>query len=136
MHRGIALICCLGLSACVTQEYFVKQNVTYDQYERDFVGCATKASQDVPTNTQVGWAPYVGIYSQDTNAALRQKNFGLCMRDMGYQSVPLNFCSGDAATQARKAASLRQNRENRMKITSQTCYVTKADGSPFLYTPT
>ena len=51
----------LLVGGCVDQEFFVRQNVTYDRYERDFVGCATRATQEVPTNTQVGWMPYGGV---------------------------------------------------------------------------
>ncbi len=73
------------VSGCVPSEFYVKQGVTYDRYERDGVACATAATQAVPTNTQVTWAPYVGIYSVDTNAPLRDKNMEICMRDRGYQ---------------------------------------------------
>jgi hypothetical protein len=74
----------LSLTGCVTNEFYVKNGVTLDMYERDGVGCATTATQAVPTNTQIGWAPYVGIYSADTNAPLRDKNMEICMRDRGY----------------------------------------------------
>lgn len=123
----------LLVGGCVDQEFFVRQNVTYDRYERDFVGCATRATQEVPTNTQVGWMPYVGVYSADTNAALRGKNFELCMRDRGYQKVKMPYCQGEKLKAATAQAKAPQNRQRKMKVTSASCWVGKADGSPFLY---
>ena len=123
----------LVLAGCVDQEHFVKQNVTYDRYERDYVACATSATQEVPTNTQVGWAPYVGIYSADTNTALRLKNFEICMRDRGYQKVSMPYCTGDELKKATEMSKARQDRSRRMVINSRSCYINTADGSPFLY---
>ena len=122
------------LSGCVDQSLFVKQNVTYDQYERDYVACSTKAAQLVPVNTQIGWAPYVGIYSTDTNAALRMKNFEICMRDAGYQQVTISYCSGKSAEIATQQSRGVRDRGEKMKITQQTCYVAGPDGRPFIYT--
>ncbi len=79
--------------------------------------------------------PYVGIYSADTNTALRTKNFELCMRDHGYAQAKLPFCTGDKAKAAEKRARLPQNRARVMHITQASCYVHKPDGTPFLYTP-
>lgn len=121
------------LSGCIDQSFFVKQNVTYDRYERDYIGCATTATQNVPTNTQVGWAPYVGIYSADTNSALRLKNFELCMRDKGYQQRSLPYCQNEKAQLARDLMNAPRDRTRRMKITSQSCYITQTNGQPFLY---
>ena len=135
MKRSIYTLLLLGpLAACVQQEHFVKNGITYDRYERDTVGCATAATQAVPTNTQVAWAPYVGIYSQDTNQPLRVKNFELCMRDKGYQKVSLPYCAGDKLKAATERAKEATPRNWRMKITSASCYVHKSDGSAFLYT--
>jgi hypothetical protein len=121
------------VSGCVEQQVFVKQDVTYDRYERDFVGCSTKATQAVATNTQVGWAPYVGIYSYDTNTALRVKNFEICMRDLGYQQVQMPFCSGARQTAAMAAAKAPQDRNRKIMIQPNSCYVNRADGTMFLY---
>ncbi len=125
----------LSLSACVSNDFYVRQGVTYDRYERDGVTCATQATQAVPTNTQVSWAPYVGIYSVDTNSPLRDKNMEICMRDHGYQRIAIPYCEGDAAAAASKAAKQPRDRNRQMRITSQSCYVQAPDGSPFLYTP-
>ena len=137
--RILTVLFCMApliLAGCVDQEFFVRQNVTYDRYERDFVGCATRATQEVPTNTQVGWMPYVGIYSADTNAALRGKNFELCMRDRGYQKVKIPYCSGDKLKAANAQAKAPQDRRRRMKVTQASCWVGKPDGAPFLYSGT
>ena len=126
----------LLIAGCVDQEFFVRQNVTYDRYERDFVGCATRATQEVPTNTQVGWMPYVGVYSADTNAALRGKNFELCMRDRGYQKVKVPYCEGNKLKAATAQAKRPQGRGRKMTINKASCWVGKPDGSPFLYSGT
>lgn len=123
------------LAGCVKQEFFYKNEVTYDRYERDYVGCATSASQDVPTNTQVGWAPYVGIYSTDTNSALRIKSFELCMRDRGYAKATIPYCAGAKANEAQKLSAQPQSRARRMKVTQESCYITTLNGAPYLYTP-
>ena len=121
------------VGGCVDQDLFVRQNVTYDRYERDAVGCATKASQQVPTNTQVSWAPYVGIYSTDVNAPLRNKNYEICMRDRGYKKVKIPFCQGDKAKTAAELAKSPKVRQMRMKVGQNSCWVNKPDGSVFLY---
>lgn len=121
------------VSGCVEQQVFVKQDVTYDRYERDFVGCSTKATQAVATNTQVGWAPYVGIYSYDTNTALRVKNLELCMRDLGYQQVVMPFCAGDRQTRAMAEARQPQDRNRRMTIQPNSCYVNRPDGTVYIH---
>ncbi|MDU8927555.1 hypothetical protein RXV86_09180 [Alisedimentitalea sp. MJ-SS2] len=123
------------LTACVDQSFFVKQGVTYDRYERDYVQCSTVAAQKVPVNTQIGWAPYVGIYSTDTNAALRMKNFELCMRDKRYQQVKIPYCSGEKAKAATEQMKLPSRRSTKMKITPQTCYISDPSGRPHLYSP-
>ncbi|MGB8815571.1 MAG: hypothetical protein WCC57_20530, partial [Paracoccaceae bacterium] len=123
------------LTGCVPSEFFVKSGVTFDRYERDSVGCATQASQAVPTNTQVGWAPYVGLYSVDANAGLRGKNLEICMRDRGYQKVSIPYCTGVSLKAATDAAKLPQDRNKSMTITKASCYVLGAAGTPSLYTP-
>ena len=133
MRVALCFVCFLTLASCVQQQFWVKNAVTYDRYERDFVGCQTTATQSVPTNTQVTWAPYVGIYSVDTNSALRTKNFELCMRDKGYSQVILNACTGSSLEAARKQMALPQDRSKIMQIRANACYTFKGDGSPFLY---
>lgn len=123
------------LIGCVDQDFFVKNNVTYETYERQYVGCQTEATQKVPTNTQVTWAPYVGIYSVDTNSGLRAKNFEICMRDHGYVPVTLPYCTGDAATLANQESRQPQDRTKHMTITSETCYITTSTGKNHIYTP-
>ncbi len=72
MRSGVVILCgALALGGCVDQNFFVKNAVTYDRYERDYVGCSTAAAQKVPTNTQVGWMPYVGI--QESNPVTPSK---------------------------------------------------------------
>lgn len=136
MHLNkMALVSVLCLTGCVDREFFVRQNVTYDKYERDYVECGTQATQQVPTNTQVGWAPYVGIYSVDTNTELRMRNFEICMRDRGYSEVTLPYCQNEALQSAQSEMALPQDRSRRMRIVPGSCYVLKADGSPYLYSP-
>jgi hypothetical protein len=131
---GLGLLLSLAtVAGCVDQDFFVRQNVTYDKYERDSVSCATRATQQVPTNTQVGWAPYVGVYSTDVNAALRAKNLEICMRDKGYQKVKIPFCQGERLKAATAASKSPQIRSKRMKINKTSCWLNRPDGSAFLY---
>jgi hypothetical protein len=131
----VACAVTLLLSGCVPNEFYVQQGVTLDRYERDGVGCATLATQAVPTNTQVTWAPYVGIYSVDTNSPLRDKNMEICMRDKGYQRIAIPYCTGDALSAGTAMAKQPSDRTRQMRISSASCYVIARDGAPFLYTP-
>ena len=126
----------LAVSGCVSQDFWVRNSVTYDKYERDFVGCQTLATQAVPTNTQVGWVPYGGVYSVDTNSPLRLKNFEICMRDRGYSQQPIPYCSGDALTAADAQARLPVDRNRRMKISANSCYTFGPDGTPYIFSGT
>jgi hypothetical protein len=128
-------ILAVALSGCVTSEFYVKQGVTLDRYQRDTVGCATSATQAVPTNTQVSWAPYVGIYSVDTNEGLRGQNLEICMRDRGYQKVAIPYCAGDALASATESSKTPQDRNRKMIISQSSCYVFDAAGNPYLFTP-
>jgi hypothetical protein len=110
----------LSLTGCVTNEFYVKNGVTLDMYERDGVGCATTATQAVPTNTQIGWAPYVGIYSADTNAPLRDKNMEICMRDRGYQKIPVPYCAGEKLKEATAAVQTTPDPNTRMRISKNS----------------
>ncbi|MGB2202974.1 MAG: hypothetical protein ACPH5G_16715 [Pseudooceanicola atlanticus] len=134
-HWTMALAALTLTGGCITTEMMVKPGVTYDRYERDVVGCATTSTQKVPTNTQVGWAPYVGLYSVDTNSTLRQKHHELCLRDKGYSKVAIPVCEGPDGRAALAQARGRQDRARRMSINGQSCYVVLGDGSRFLYTP-
>jgi hypothetical protein len=131
----LAVLGMLPITACVTAEQYVKQGVTLDRYQRDTVGCATKVTQAVPTNTQVAWAPYVGIYSVDTNESLRVANLDICMRDLGYQKVAIPYCQGENEPKASKLANEPLDRSRRLTINENTCYVSRMDGSTFIYTP-
>lgn len=130
-----ALVGMIFLSGCVSSEFYVKQGVSADRYERDGVGCATAAAQAVPTNTQVAWAPYVGIYSVDTNNVLRDKNMEICMRDRGYQRVPVPYCAGTDVTKATEMSKRPRDPNKMMHVTADSCYILDGKGAPFLYTP-
>jgi hypothetical protein len=132
---GLISISALLVAGCVPNEFFVQQGVTYDRYERDSIGCATEATQAVPTNTQVGWAPYVGLYSVDTNSTLRGQNLEICMRDRGYQKVSIPYCNGAALTAATEQSKQPQDRNRTMRIVAESCYVLGNNGQPFLYSP-
>ena len=135
MKRLALVALSVSLSGCVANDIYVKQGVTMDRYERDGVGCATEATQAVPTNTQVGWAPYVGIYSADTNLPLREKNMEICMRDRGYQKVSLPYCSGAALKAATAEAKLPRSSTKTMRVGTGSCYIMDAKGQAYLYTP-
>jgi hypothetical protein len=123
----------LVLSGCISQQFYVKNGVTLDRYERDGVFCATKATQEVGTNTQIAWDYYAGLYTADTNNELRARNMEICMRDRGYAYVEIPMCTGDQLKKANEKAKQPRNLKNRMKVNSSSCYTVNSDGKPLLY---
>ena len=108
----------------LNREFFLKQGVTYDRYERDILACANQATSAAPNSTQVGWMPYVGIYSYDPNDALRAANLEVCMRDKGYTSTAVPHCDlairdSVAATGFGRKDALSQ----RLNVRKDSCYV-------------
>ncbi|MCV2877585.1 hypothetical protein OE699_01865 [Sedimentimonas flavescens] len=135
LNYAIGTIALVAVSGCVPTMIPIKNGVTYDRYERDTVGCAAESSRQVPTNTQVNWDPYIGIYSTDTNAKLRNSTNEICLRDKGYQMVQLPYCSGKALTAATEASKQRTDLRKVMHATSNSCYINRGDGTIYLYTP-
>ena len=125
------LLFSIVLSGCVDQEFYVRQGVSLDLYQRDTVSCATTATQAVPTNTQMGWAPYVGVYSVDTNVALRTANLDICLRDRGYQKVTIPYCADGNLQAATAAAALPNDPSRRMNIRADSCYINTVSGPSF-----
>jgi hypothetical protein len=123
------------LTGCVSQEFQIKQNVTYDQYQRDSTQCGAAATQQVGTNTQVGWAPYVGIYSVDANAGLRNQQFDICMRDKGYVKRSVPGCSSNATAAQQTGFGSEKRLNQTLKLAENSCYVLTPTGSRLLYTP-
>lgn len=121
--------------SCVATTFPVKQGVTFDRYERDTVSCAAESTRQVPTNTQVAWAPYVGIYSVDTNAQLRGKSNEICLRDKGYEMMQIPYCGSALVEAANTAARATRDRKRVMRVSPESCYVIAPNGQPFLYTP-
>ena len=124
----------LSLTGCLEQDFYVRQGVTFDRYQRDTIGCATSATQSVPTNTQLSWAPYVGVYSVDTNVSLRTANLDICLRDKGYQKVTIPYCADASLTSATAAAKGPRDMNRKMAITASSCYINTQSG-PFFFNP-
>lgn len=132
MKKTGTLLATLALLAgCVPTQYWVKNGVTLAQYQREQTQCEVTGAQSVPTNTQVGWAPYVGIYSADTNSGLRDRVIAQCMTDKGYQYVELPTCGSDIAAKFRSGEITAREK---MLVTPQTCVISTGNG-PMLYTP-
>jgi len=133
LKKYIVLICTgLVVSGCVPVGFWVKEGVRLSDHQRTQTGCEVKAAQDVPTNTQVGWAPYVGVYSADQNANLRQRVIAQCMGDNGYQLVELPQCSGTLTSEVRSG---KRPPKERMHVSPQSCWVSMPDGSFAMVTP-
>ena len=132
-----AVICCIlacSLGGCVAGggSYYVKQGVTYDRYQRDFLACANEATANAPASNQVQWAPYVGLYTVDANTGLRNANVEICMRNKGYSNVEIPYCpmeKREAAFSEGFGDSKRLNQ--RLRIGPETCVV----NGGLLYTP-
>jgi hypothetical protein len=129
--NALALAALVGFAACanpdvshLTQSFYLKNNVSYARYERDTLDCANKATAAAPNAVQVGWVPYIGIYSVDKNDGLRNANLQICMRDKGYAYTPVPHCSflirdEIIATGFGRKESLGQ----KLKVRSDSCYV-------------
>ncbi|WP_139816233.1 hypothetical protein [Planktotalea arctica] len=128
------------ISACVpNQQFFLKNGVTLDRYERDALECVNKATGSTPANTQLGWAPYVGVYTVDANAALRDANVEICMRDKGYVYSEVPSCAGrgqDIINAAQQTGFGDKRRlSQRMSVGADTCVARNTKGELLLYTP-
>ncbi len=135
MKKPVMLAVGLSIFAagCVDQTFHVRQNVSYDRFERDAVQCRTIALQNVPNNSVTNWMPYVGFYTEDTNAVLRQQNHNICMGDRGYQEITVPACTGAVASAARAIFSNPQYRQSTMNIQADTCYITDASSNVYFY---
>lgn len=133
---AIALVASLSAGcAPARQDFYVKPDVTLDRYERDALACVNQATAATPTNTQIGWMPYVGLYSADTNAGLRAANVQLCMRDRGYQLVQFPACQTNIPEAQRFGFGDRTRLGQRLKVGPQSCVTWGAQGETILYTP-
>lgn len=108
----------------LTQSFFLKNGVTYDRYERDTLACANQATASAPSAVQVGWAPYVGVYSVDKNDGLRDANMEICMRDKGYSYTPVPHCEFITKEQIVKTGFGRKNAlKQKLRVGVDSCYV-------------
>lgn len=126
------IVLALVLQGCVPTEIWLREGISGADRNRIVTNCQVKATQNVPTNTQVGWAPYVGIYSADTNTNLRAQVITQCYADKGLRRVELPICSAEISNAIRKT---RPTGHKRIRVTEQTCYVQMYDGSQYIYTP-
>ena len=131
---AIAGLTIFSLTGCLETEYFVRDGVSFTQYQRDVVGCATQAAQAVPTNTQVGWAPYVGVYSSDTNEGLRMQNKEICLNQKGYSRATIPPCTGEAASDALAELRGPKGTSLPMHFASNTCYIVAPSNIAYYYT--
>lgn len=123
MRAAILLSATLALSGCVTPQVFAKNGITHDRYERDAAECFTKATQAVPTNTQMAYDPFFGIYTADVHTQVRATNTQLCMRDKGYQLISVPLCTGEAFNTAVKRAGTEAARGEVIQVGPQSCVV-------------
>jgi len=131
-----AVYCSIALSlagcAPTVSNYYVKQGVTYDQYQRDALACANEATANAPDSNQVQWAPYVGVYTVDANTGLRNANVEICMRNKGYSNVAIPYCPMEKREAAFSEGFGDRNRLNqRLSVGQETCVV----NGGLLYTP-
>lgn len=129
----VAVIASVLVSGCVEQTFQVRQNISYERFERDSVQCRTTALQNVPNNSVTTWMPYVGFYTEDTNAVLRLNNYNICMRDLNYQELTVPPCTGEAASVARLLFSDPGYRRTEMRIQANTCFVTNMSQQVYFY---
>jgi len=130
-----AVIAFLALSGCVSQEFYVKSNVTFDRYNRDVVACQTEVTQAIPSNTQVTFDPITfWIYSTDRNDKLRQSAMGICMRDKGYTQVELPYCTKNAVEATENGFGSMKRPNQRLNIQPNSCWVNTNQGESRFYT--
>ncbi|PTV94831.1 hypothetical protein C8J27_10699 [Rhodobacter aestuarii] len=123
------------LGGCEATTVPVKNGVTFDRYERDTVFCQAESTRQVPTNTQVSWGPYTGLYSVDTNTQIRAKTNEICLRDKGYQLVSIPYCSGANLKAADAESRTQHQRSDVMRVNENSCYVISWEGNTYIYTP-
>ena len=107
-----------------TRNFFLKNGVSYDRYERDTVSCVNLATVAAPNAPQVGWIPYVGVYSVDQNTGLRQANLEICMRDNGYAYVPVPLCPRERrADTIANGFGRKSDLSQRLSVRADSCFV-------------
>lgn len=132
----VATISAVSLTACAGPEpMYVKEGVTYLQYQRDTVSCLTQAAQAVPSNTQLSWKPYVGLYTADTNEPLKVANADLCLREKGYSKVTVPLCDQAVRTQGMYGPQTDTDPNKRMHVGPGSCYYIGPDMRKNLHNP-
>lgn len=136
MKKIFALSASLAILGCAegqpyTERFFLKQGVTYDQYQRDALDCANAATAAAPAAQRIGWVPYVGVYSVDQNAGLRQANLDVCLRDKGYSFTEVPQCLPDQWREIRETGFGRREALNqRLDIRPDSCF-SRFEGQTF-----
>lgn len=122
------------LSGCIEQTAMVRPGITYGRYEADRTSCMAKTVREIPNNTQIGWAPYVGIYSVDVNSGVKRKVYEQCMRSKGYRRAELPACDAETIKVAQSA--IRSDSIQRMKLgqPSEMCWFIDREGEERLFT--
>ena len=134
--KACAALSLFALAACAGPEpMFVKEGVSFRQYQRDTISCLTSSAQAVPANTQLGWQPYVGLYTADTNAQLRDAASDLCLREKGYSKVTLPLCESDIRMNGVYGPQTETDPNKKLHIGPGSCYYIGRDLRPQLYTP-
>lgn len=132
----VVAISILSLASCAGPEpMFVKEGVTFLQYQRDTVSCLNEAAQAVPSNTQLGWQPYVGLYTADTNEPLKVANAELCLREKGYSKVTVPLCDENIRMQGIYGPQTDTDPNKRMHIGPGSCYFIGRDMRKNLHNP-
>lgn len=134
--KPAALAATLFLSGCVAQEHFVKNNISYTQYEKDRASCETNAAQEVAVNRSPGAEVVValltGYYNeQDANAPARQRNYEACMISKGYQRVEFQPCKD--LKDARENGVGPLTASERIQISANSCIANDTKGRVVFY---
>jgi len=119
------------LAGCVSQEAFVKNNITYSKYEQDVAYCQTKSTQEVAVNRSPGAelavALLTGSYAvQDANASARAANYNSCMISKGYQRVELPACTNAKTAKDTGVGPLTASQK--INVGANSCYTLDAKG--------
>ena len=119
------------MSACVSQETFVKNNIRYSEFEMDRASCETKAAQEIEVNrspgAEVAVALLTGVYqTQDANAPARKRNYEACMMQKGYQRIELPPCTDVKDAQENGVGPL--SASSRIDVTKNSCVVNDTRG--------
>ena len=114
----VPLISTLALAGCVGTQYAYKPGATISTKDNDSFRCELAATQNVPTNTQIGTNPVFvspatttctgyscyttggqvsggDVYSYDANNGLRSEFFAKCMINKGYKYTEIPVCTLD-----------------------------------------